>query len=243
MKAFILSILSLSLFQEGTIARLLSFPARNDLLSRGGGKGQGCGFTLTSSGSFACPAGQLPDGQIRLNGTEDTATFYYSNDGIIDSNGFGCIVTRKLMFEVQPLYKRPLADQPAAVPITQIQCDEGATPDTGFSIDASNNLLYHGSPTFYACPASDTEYNVYVDPEFGQTKCFPITLQASGCGAEATTCPSAVPSTVWQTQTITDITTYTVTLTTTSACPSTTGIFTNSTTHCPHCTKTGVVRV
>ena len=54
----------------------------------------GCGFDITSSGSLTCPAGQLPDGQIRLNGTEDTATFDIdANSGITDSNGFGCLVT------------------------------------------------------------------------------------------------------------------------------------------------------
>lgn len=53
-----------------------------------------CKFTITSSGAFACPAGQLPDGQIRLNGTYDTSTFCISPDGgITDQNGFGCIVT------------------------------------------------------------------------------------------------------------------------------------------------------
>lgn len=57
------------------------------------GRDKGCSFTLLSSGSFACPAGQLPDGQIRLNGTEETATFYISDGGITDSQGFGCIVT------------------------------------------------------------------------------------------------------------------------------------------------------
>jgi hypothetical protein len=54
----------------------------------------GCPFDITSSGSFACPAGELSDGQIRLNGTENTATFYIDgNGGITDSNGYGCIVT------------------------------------------------------------------------------------------------------------------------------------------------------
>lgn len=63
----------------------------NTLASRGQ---SGCPFDITSSGAFACPAGELSDGQIRLNGTEDTATFYIdSNGGITDSNGYGCIVT------------------------------------------------------------------------------------------------------------------------------------------------------
>lgn len=58
----------------------------------------GCGFTLTSSGSIACPAGQLEDGQIRLNGNYSTTTFYIDSEGgIRDIDGFGCIVTGKQM--------------------------------------------------------------------------------------------------------------------------------------------------
>jgi hypothetical protein len=53
----------------------------------------GCGFTLTSSGNIACPAGQLADGQIRLNGTEDIATFHISDGKVSDSEGKGCIIT------------------------------------------------------------------------------------------------------------------------------------------------------
>ena len=70
------------------------FRRANTHVSRGQ---PGCAFDITSSGSFACPAGELSDGQIRLNGTEDTATFYIDgNGGITDSNGFGCIVTGKI---------------------------------------------------------------------------------------------------------------------------------------------------
>jgi hypothetical protein len=53
-----------------------------------------CKFTISSGGSFVCPAGQLEDGQIRLNGTYHTSTFCIGPDGgITDENGFGCIVT------------------------------------------------------------------------------------------------------------------------------------------------------
>lgn len=41
----------------------------------------GCPFTLSSSGSFDCPAGQLSDGQIRLNGSEETVSFYHQPGG------------------------------------------------------------------------------------------------------------------------------------------------------------------
>lgn len=53
----------------------------------------GCTFTITSSGGIACPAGELSDGQIRLNGTEATASFTILNGQITDSAGRGCIVT------------------------------------------------------------------------------------------------------------------------------------------------------
>lgn len=81
---------------------LASWFHRDDMhVSRGN---KGCGFEITSSGSFACPAGQLPDGQIRLNGTEDTATFYIdANGGITDSNGFECIVTGNQVLLTYPL--------------------------------------------------------------------------------------------------------------------------------------------
>ncbi|KAH6636046.1 hypothetical protein F5144DRAFT_163761 [Chaetomium tenue] len=174
----------------------------------------GCAFTLSSSGSFVCPAGQLDDGQIRLNGSYPTATFYLGADGgITDSDGYGCIVTEP--------------------PTTQIQCDQGKSPVSGFSIDASNNLLYRGSPDFWACPATDTEYNIYANPEFGQTKCFPITLKTSGCGPEAPTCTP--PSTVWETQTQT-VTVIVTNSQTCSAEPTSTAS-TSLDTVCHHCTR------
>ncbi|KAK3299468.1 uncharacterized protein B0H64DRAFT_100598 [Chaetomium fimeti] len=175
----------------------------------------GCAFTLSSSGSFVCPAGQLEDGQIRLNGSYPTATFYLDPDGgITDSDGYGCIVTGS--------------------PTTQIQCDQGKSPTSAFSIDASKNLLYQGSPDFWACPATDTEYNIYVDPEFGQTKCFPIGLKASSCGPAAPTCTP--PSTVWETQTQT----VTVIVTNSQTCSAgqTSTTSTSLDTVCRHCTGT-----
>lgn len=56
----------------------------------------GCSFTLTSSGGIACPAGELADGQIRLNGSEPTADFYFADGKITDSQGKGCLITGKL---------------------------------------------------------------------------------------------------------------------------------------------------
>jgi hypothetical protein len=80
---------SVALLLPGTA--LASWLNSADIVSRGD---KGCSFEITSSGSFECPAGELSDGQIRLNGTEDTSTFYINaNGGITNSMGFGCIVT------------------------------------------------------------------------------------------------------------------------------------------------------
>ena len=60
----------------------------------------GCAFTISSTESFARPAGQLPDGQIRLNGSEPVSTFYIGADGgITDAKGSGCIVTSELRLQ------------------------------------------------------------------------------------------------------------------------------------------------
>lgn len=52
-----------------------------------------CNFTLSSTGLVAGPAGELPDGQIRLNGSYPKETYSITNGGITDSMGFGCIIT------------------------------------------------------------------------------------------------------------------------------------------------------
>jgi hypothetical protein len=171
------------------------------------GGGDCCKFTLSSKGSFSCPAGQLSDGQIRLNGSEPESTFCIdSQGGITDENGYGCIVTGKFPGESPWTLEISSKLRILAPPTTQVQCDANTSPDDGFSIDSSSNLEYKGSSSFFACPATDTEYNVYVAPNFGQTKCFPITLQASGCQAQtsSSTCAaSTVTSVITQLQTIT----------------------------------------
>ncbi|KAH8667085.1 hypothetical protein BX600DRAFT_540356 [Xylariales sp. PMI_506] len=149
-----------------------------------------CTFTFSSSGAFTCPAGQLVDGQIRLNGSYPTSTFSIDKDGgITDENGFGCIITDP--------------------PTTQFQCDQGKEPVTGFSISSDNQFLYKGSPSFFACPATDIEWNIYVTPDFGQSKCVAITLQTDGCGSQASSCSAGPPSTVYQTQWMTQWSTLT----------------------------------
>lgn len=110
-------------------------------------------------------------------------------------------------------------------PTTQFQCDEDKEPIAGFSVDSSNVLAFNGSSNFYACPATDTEYNLYVQPDFGQAKCFEVKLKASDCGAAPTaqptpstsTCPTpAGPSTVTETCTVTNSATVTITESTTA---------------------------
>ena len=168
-----------------------------------------CKFTISSTvGDIDCPAGELLDGQIRLNGTYDTSTFCISpTGGVTNARGFGCIVTE--------------------APTTQFQCDEGKAPTEGFSIaSAANNntLLFRSSSRFYLCPATDTEYNIYINPEFGQEKCFPVMLRADGgdCGGRPGECPSPPPperETVWVTEWATSTQKYMVTETWTSLVP------------------------
>lgn len=63
--------------------------------------GKGCTFTISSSGSFSCPAGQLDDGQIRLNGTEPISEFTITDGRITDATGKGCIVTEPPTTQIQ----------------------------------------------------------------------------------------------------------------------------------------------
>jgi len=125
-------------------------------------------FTITSSGGVSGVAGQLPDGQIRVNGSYPTSYFSLDGDQITDAAGRGCIVTPD--------------------PTTQFQCDYLTSPTDGFSVDSSGALLYQGSSVFYACPATDTEYNLYTNPNFGQSKCVKVHLQTS---TNSNCCPAA----------------------------------------------------
>ncbi|KAK4442346.1 hypothetical protein QBC34DRAFT_313278 [Podospora aff. communis PSN243] len=178
-----------------------------------------CNFTLsTPTGPFSCPAGELLDGQIRLNGTYPPSTFCIDPTAgtITNARHFGCIVTEP--------------------PTTQFQCDEGKPPTPGFSIGANNTLLYQNSSRFYVCPATDTEYNIYIDPDFGQEKCFPVVLQTDGCGTES--CPAVGPrETVWMTEWATRTERYMITETWTSlvGCSTGEGVPTGKPTGRPPC--------
>ncbi|KAF3039143.1 hypothetical protein E8E12_003095 [Didymella heteroderae] len=118
---------------------------------------------LKASGGQSGVLGQLGDGQNRVGGGHPEGCYCLGNGGFTDSNGRGCILTP---------------------PTTQFQCDVGASPTTGFAIGSSGSVTYNGSSKFYACPATDTEYNVYTTPVAGQDKCVEITLTSAGsCGA------------------------------------------------------------
>ena len=129
-----------------------------------------CTFSLTASGGQSGTIGQLGDGQNRIGGGLPPASYSISNGKITDANGRGCILTP---------------------PTTQFQCDEGASPTGGFSIGSNGQLLYNDSPTFYACPASDSEWNLYTTPVENQSKCVKIELTASGCSSSPSSSQSA----------------------------------------------------
>jgi Ubiquitin 3 binding protein But2 C-terminal domain len=132
----------------------------------------GCTFHLTASGGASGPVSQLGDGQNRV-GTSGlpAATYTISgNGGIYDQNGRGCILTP---------------------PTTQLQCDVGAGPTTGFSIGCDGTLSYNGNTHFVACQTGDNGWNIYTTSGLGQTGCVDIKLNADSCHSG---CPPPSPS-------------------------------------------------
>ncbi|KAI8934167.1 hypothetical protein NX059_008920 [Plenodomus lindquistii] len=129
---------------------------------------------IKAAGGASGLLGQLDDGQNRIGGGHPTGCYCLSNGGFTDSNGRGCILTP---------------------PTTQFQCDVGASPTSGFSINSSGTVIYNGSGKFYACPVNDNgEWNVYTVPAPGQKKCVEITLSSAGaCGSSK---PAPSPSSV-----------------------------------------------
>jgi hypothetical protein len=151
-----------------------------------------CSFELTASGGESGTIGQLSDGQNRIGGGFSPATFTINNGGIIDSAGRGCILTRKLT-----LISRFFITNSSSASVEQFQCDQGVSPTYSFAIDNNDTLTYSGSSVFYACPASDTEWNLYTTSVTGQLKCVEISLSASGCGAATSVAPSVTTVTVY----------------------------------------------
>ncbi|KUJ09205.1 uncharacterized protein LY89DRAFT_690265 [Mollisia scopiformis] len=157
-----------------------------------------CKFTITASGGQSGVVGQLSDGQNRIGGGNPTGEYCINNGQITDSQGRGCILTP---------------------PTTQFQCDTGATPTSGFSLGSNGQVEYNGSQTFYACPASDTMYNIYTTPVSGQTKCVEVQLTASGCYAQSSSAQSMPATTMKTSMQMTQPHTTTVVKTVQSSCP------------------------
>ncbi|KAF2165697.1 hypothetical protein M409DRAFT_23987 [Zasmidium cellare ATCC 36951] len=133
-----------------------------------------CCFQITASGGKSGTVGQLSDGQNRIGGSHPAGTYCLNNGGLTDSQGRGCILTP---------------------PTTQFQCDQGATPTTGFSIGPNGQIEHNGSDQFYACAATDSEYNIYTTPVSGQEKCVKVTLSSGGkCGSSGSGSSSASAS-------------------------------------------------
>lgn len=57
-------------------------------------------------------------------------------------------------------------------------------PTEGLSVNSSNLLQYQGSSTFWACPATDDIYNVYLHPNESHLGCVAVALQANEVGRE-----------------------------------------------------------
>lgn len=90
-----------------------------------------CCFEITASGGVTGVMGQLADGQNRLNASLPAATYCYSNGGITDEEGRGCIVTT------------------TNDATHQFQCDEDTRAQAGFSIGSNGTLSFDGSDQFY----------------------------------------------------------------------------------------------
>ncbi|KAJ5493073.1 hypothetical protein N7539_001819 [Penicillium diatomitis] len=126
-----------------------------------------CCFHLTASGGGSGPVGQLSDGQNRIGDNSlPTATYCISsNGGLTDENGRGCILTP---------------------PTTQFQCDTGATPTPGFSVNSQGKLTYNGSTKFYACETGQNGgLNIYTQLSSALSNCKSIELNADSCAASS----------------------------------------------------------
>lgn len=135
-------------------------------IRRGDSDTSSCSFQIISSGGVNGVMGQYEDGQNRLNGSYPPATYHYSNGGIVDQSGRGCIVT--------------LTNDATH----QFQCDLNTAPTDAFSISHMGSISFQGSDQFYACPYI-TQYNVYTQWLQGQDKCVPIKLSTNATCAAA----------------------------------------------------------
>ncbi|KAI9037017.1 uncharacterized protein KD926_001115, partial [Aspergillus affinis] len=148
------------------------------------GRGNSCCFHLKSSGGASGSIGQLDDGQNRVYGNLEEAQFCIdSNGAITDANGRGCIVTG---------------------PTTQWQCDQGASPTAGFSINSEGQLSYQGDSEFVACQTGQNGgMNIYTTESQDVTGCVDVKLTADSCsgsgagsggsGSASVPAPSSTP--------------------------------------------------
>ncbi|KAJ5110418.1 hypothetical protein N7532_000953 [Penicillium argentinense] len=151
-----------------TVAALAA--GSNALVSRG----DNCCFHLDPSGDSTGFVGQLSDGQNRIGDNRlSPAQFCIdSNGAITDGNGRGCILTP---------------------PTTQFQCDVGATPTPGFSVNSDGVLEFHGSPDFIACETGDNGgLNIHTTESNDLGNCKKIQLKADSCSGP--TSPPPGPS-------------------------------------------------
>ncbi|KAK6000490.1 hypothetical protein QM012_003736 [Aureobasidium pullulans] len=138
-----------------------------------------CCFSLTAAGGKSGVVGQLSDGQNRIGQTAGLATgqatYCLNNGGLTDENGRGCILTP---------------------PTTQLQCDVGASPTTGFAVNSNGDLTYNGNTQFYACATGDNGgYNIYYTTSSAESGCVKITLNTGGkCAASGSGSSSAASS-------------------------------------------------
>ncbi|KAJ5887803.1 hypothetical protein N7495_007844 [Penicillium taxi] len=153
---------------KGLAVVMASAAGVNALVTRG----DSCCFHLTASGGASGSVGQLGDGQNRIGDNSlSPAEYCISGNSITDSNGRGCILTP---------------------PTTQLQCDVGATPTSGFSVSSSGELEYNDSSKFIACETGQNGgLNIYTTYDSSAlSNCKDITLTADSCHAPA---PPPVP--------------------------------------------------
>ncbi|KAL4946657.1 ubiquitin 3 binding protein But2 C-terminal domain-containing protein [Aspergillus oleicola] len=127
-----------------------------------------CCFQITASGDASGTVGQLGDGQNRIGGNLPPGQYCIDqNGGLTDGNGRGCILTP---------------------PTTQFQCDAGATPTPGFSINSNGQLEYNGQTGFVACETGENGgKNIYTSPDSGDvTNCINVQLMADSCSGSPT---------------------------------------------------------
>ncbi|KIW05811.1 uncharacterized protein PV09_03017 [Verruconis gallopava] len=126
-----------------------------------------CKFELNAQGGVNGCISQIEDGQCRIGSKYPATTFVLDKDTgtLRDTKGRGCIIT-------------------SWAPHQQIQCDEGKTGSTGWTIE-NGELKHDGCKDFAACPVNDHgEWNIYKYAIKDQLKC--VVLNGENKGEAAT---------------------------------------------------------